>query len=299
MKIKGQSTSVTIGNIPFVLFIASLAGVVLRSFQMLKFIDNETGFYTGGDLVKWVLCLVLFGCFVAFSLKAYLSAESEKIELQGIKNKPLGIAAVAFALALLFDFVSGFTAGTPEEAAVSGFKGLMLTGAMPRFFQSIFALLSAVYFIILGKDYLKGTSSASKHRVLAITPVGWAGFRMVCRFVRQISFVKVSDLLLELLMLALMLMFFMAFAQVVSGVYSDGFRWRIPAFGASAALIAGTLSVPRLIFSFVNYENFINPQHTFQLADFVFVFFVVTLLSTICKELTPYTAYNEKENGEE
>lgn len=298
MKIKGTSTSITLGNIPFIFALAALCGMVLRSFQMLKFIDSATGFYKGGTIITVLLYGILFACFLLFSVKAYLSAESDKIELQGITNKPLAVSTLVFSLSLLFDFVSGFTSSSSGEAVSGDFRNLMLTGTMPRFLQSIFALLSAFYFLFLSMDFFKGTQKASKHRVLATMPVGWAGFRMVCRFVRQISFVKVSDLLLELLMLALMLMFFMALAQVLSGVYSDGFRWRLPAFGASAALIAVTISVPRLIFTFVNAEAYINPQHTFTLADFTFAIFIVMMLSVVCKELIPYTAYDEEKDGE-
>ena len=295
MNIKGTSTSVSLKNIPFTFMLASLCGVVLRSFQMLKFIDNETGFYTGGTLVTVVLYGILAVSFILFAVKAYLSAESEKIQVIGVKNKALGASAIFFAVTLVFDCISGFTT---SDASGGDFKNLMLSGAMPRLLQSFFAILSAVYFLIIGKDYLKGTSNASKHRVFATMPVGWVGFRMVFRFVRQISFVKVSDLLLELLMLALMIMFFMAFAQVISGVYSDGFRWRIPSFGMAAALFAVTISVPRLIFTIVSFENYINPQHTFTLADFAFVIFAYVLVSSVCKEQIPYTAYKEEKEEE-
>ncbi len=297
MKIKGTSTSVTLSDIPKILGISVIVGIIIRAVQMAKYIDNETGFATGGKVFSIILILLLVSTILAFVVKGFLSAESEKLQLQGVKSKALGIVTVLFSLSLLFDFVSGFTSTGGSDAAAD-FKGLMLTGTMPRFLQSIFALLAAFYFLFLSKDFLKGTANASKHRVLAIMPVGWAGFRMVCRFVRQISFVKVSDLFFELIMLAFMLIFFMALAQVVSGVYSDGFRWRIPSFGASAALIAGMLSVPRLIFTFVGYDNYINPQHTFQITDLAFFAFVLVLTATVCKDINPYTAY-EKENGEE
>jgi len=297
MKIKGTQTSFSLSDFSKILGISTAVAIVLRAIQMAKFIDNETGFATGGNVFSIILILELVSTVLAFAVKAFLSTESEKIQLQGIKSKPLGIATALFSLTLLFDFVSGFTSMGDGDVS-AGFKGLMLTGAMPRFLQSFFALLAAFYFLILAKDYLKGTANASKHRVLAIMPVGWAGFRMIGHFVRQISFIKVSDLFLELIMLAFMLVFFMAFAQVVSGVYSDGFQWRIPAFGASAALIAGTLSVPRLIFTFISYEEYINPQHTFRITDLAFFAFIIVLTATVCKEINPYTAY-EEENGEE
>lgn len=296
MKIKGTQTSFTLSDFSKILGISTAVTIVLRAIQMAKFIDNETGFATGGNVFSIILILELVSTVLAFVVKAFLSAESEKIQLQGVKSKALGTVTALFSLSLLFDFVSGFTSGMSDTAA--DFKGLMLTGTMPRFLQSIFAVLAAFYFLFLSKDFLKGTANASKHRILAIMPVGWAGFRMICRFVRQISFVKVSDLFFELVMLAFMLIFFMALAQVISGVYSDGFQWRIPAFGASAALIAGMLSVPRLIFTFVGYESYINPQHTFQITDLAFFGFILVLTATVCKKINPYTAYEEA-NGEE
>ena len=296
MKIKGQTTSVTLGDIYKILGISAIISVIIRCIQMGKFIDSETGFTTGGKFFSVILILVLVATVIAFLVKAYLTAESEKIQVQGVKSKPLGAATAFFAASLFFDFISGLTSMSGADSA--DFKSLMLTGAMPRFLQSVFALLSAFYFLFLALDYLKGTAKASKHRVLATMPVAWAGFRMVCRFVRQISFVKVSDLFFELVMLAFMLIFFMALAQVVSGVYSEGFRWRLPSFGAAAALIAIMLSVPRLIFTVVSFENFINPQHTFQIADFAFFIFIFVFVKTVCTDINPYTAYDEK-NGDE
>lgn len=300
MKIKGNFTSVSIKRIPFYFLISSLAAIVLRSFQMLKFIDPETGFYKGGSIITVVLYALIAVSCLGFAVVSYLSAESPKLEVQGIKSKNAGIATLAFAVALLFDSVSSLiSSGNLMTSSGGGaFKSMMLSGSAPTFFQGIFALISAVYFIILAKDFFKGTINASKHKILALAPVGWTGFRMIFRFVRQISFVKVSDLFLELIMLAFMIMFFMAFAQVAGGVYSDGFRWRIPALGIGGALIAATLSVSRLIFTVVNFEGYINTQHTFQLADLIFAVFAVVLLCETSKNLTPYTAYDEANDEE-
>ena len=77
-----------------------------------------------------------------------------------------------------------------------------------------------------------------------------------------------------------MVLFFMALAQTASGVYKDPFKWRIPGFGLSAGLIAAVISVPRLIFTFVN-NSLINSSHPFSLADFVFVIFILTLMVKI------------------
>ena len=97
MKIKGQTTSVTLGDIYKILGISAVVGIIIRCIQMAKFIDSETGFATGGKLLSVILILLLVATVLCFLVKAYLTAESEKIQLQGVKSKPLGAATAFFA----------------------------------------------------------------------------------------------------------------------------------------------------------------------------------------------------------
>ena len=169
--------------------------------------------------------------------------------------------------------------------SLSSAKTLMTSGTLPVGMQSFFALLSAIYFVVMAIDFFKGTHNASKLKILAIMPVGWSAMRMIHRFIRQISYIEVSDLFLELVMIAFMIMFFMALAQINSGVYSDGFTWRLTGFGLPAAVIAFMLSVPRLMLTFVNSSAYINSNHTFKLCDLAFVCFAfVLVLSLVNKE---------------
>ncbi|MBQ1967368.1 MAG: hypothetical protein II356_05265, partial [Clostridia bacterium] len=105
MKIKGTQTSFTLSDFSKILGISTAVAIVLRAIQMAKFIDNETGFATGGKAFSVVLILVLIATVLAFVVKAFLSAESEKIQLQGVKSKSLGTVTALFSLSLLFDFV--------------------------------------------------------------------------------------------------------------------------------------------------------------------------------------------------
>ena len=87
-------------------------------------------FYNGDILTVYAVCGVLVVPFIRAN------------------NKVLVAATIFFALTLVFDCISGFTTGS-AGATDGGFKSLMLTGAMPRMLQSIFALLSAFYFLLM------------------------------------------------------------------------------------------------------------------------------------------------------
>ena len=275
-----EKMDVSLKALPLLFFCAGLVCIVLRTLQTAKYIDPATGFYTGGKAAEIALYAILLLSGLIFCVMSFFSRESAGLSFYKTKNKAIGFAAAAMGFTFLYDcadnfFSSFFSIGNINSANYTSF---MTSGTIPMLIQSVFALFSAVFFLILAKDMIKGTSAASKRYFLATAPVWWAGARLMHRFVRQISFVEVSDLLLELIMVGFMLIYFMSMAQVVTGVYSDGFRWRIFGLGYSASLLALTTSIPRLIFSFVQERAFINPDHPFFLCDLMFALFAVTVI---------------------
>ena len=267
-------------NLSMLFFCASIVAVVLRTLQMTRYIDPATGFYTGGNAVIFILYAILTASALIFCGISFLSKDCAKLSFYNTKNKAIGFAGVLMGLAFLYDSADSLFGGLSSlgQVSSSNYTAFMTSGTIPTAIQSFFAFFSAIFLFILAKDQFKGTSSASKRKFLATMPVWWAGARLISRFIRQISFVEVSDLLLELLMIGAMLFVFMSMAQVVTGVYSDGFRWRIFGLGYTASLLALATSLPRLILSFVDGGAYINAQHPFYVCDLVFAIFAVTVI---------------------
>lgn len=282
ISIKGSKTDMNIAICNVVFIVAAIAGIIIRIMQMASYIAPETGFYKGhGDWIHLIFYVILAVNIIFFCGRCYLSADVKKIEIGGDSHRLAGIGTRLFAVALLWDsFYSFFSCIYNAGTSASEYTSLMKSGVLPMLLQSFFAFLSAIYFFILASDFSKGTAKAYKRKILATAPVCWAGARLIFRFLRQISFVQVSDLLLELVMIAFMVMFFMALAQTASGVYVDNVKWRIPGFGLSAGLIAAVISVPRLIFTVFN-NSLIVSEHPFSVVDFVFVIFIMTLMAKI------------------
>lgn len=292
-KFREQKDNVSLKPLTGIFFFACLAGIVLRTLQMAKYIEPETGFTTGGMVFQYALYALLAASAIAFFVTAYLSSQSAKLNLYCNKNKTVGAVTAVMGVFFIYDSLDSFFGAMSASMSSysSEFTTLMKSGTMPLLIQSFFGFFAGIFFFILAKDLIKGTGSASKRRIMATAPVWWAGSRLILRFVRQISFVEISDLFLELIMLAFMVMFFMALSQLVSGVYSSAIRWRIYGLGLPAALIALTLNVPRLILSFVQGGAFINPEHPFCVADLIFGVFVLVLVIFS----KPYEAASEEE----
>ena len=278
MKIKNSNNNISLSILAPVAYGSVLVLSVLRCFQMVKYIDSSTGFFIGGAWLKILLYLLIALVSVFFISVSYFSSQSKNVDILPCKNTVAGASGAVFALSLLYDFFVSLTESSKLLSGLStsdfynakdAFKTLMASGTLPYALQGLFAVISAIYVIIIAKDFLKGTNNAYKHKIIALAPIGWSAFKMITRFVKQISYIRVSDLFLELIMLAFMITFFVAFSQVVSGVYSDDTRWRITALGFSGAVLALLLNVPRLILTLFG-GNFVNPEYPFNPADVMF-----------------------------
>ena len=281
LSIKGSKENIKLEVCLPVFLVGAIGGIIIRCMQMVSYIDPETGFYKGnGDWIHLIFYIILAVNILFFCSRAYFSAACKTIETVGQSSKVAAIGTRAMAVGFLFDCFTSFVNGITGSSTAADYTGIMKSGTLPLLLQSLFGLFSAIYFFILASDFSKGTAKAYKRKIMAAAPVCWAGARLIHRFLRQISFVEVSDLFLELIMIAFMIMFFMALAQVSSGVYKDAVKWRIPAFCLSAAIIAATLSIPRMIFTLVNAELIVS-EHPFYLSDLLFAVFVLTLIIKI------------------
>ncbi|MBQ7117404.1 MAG: hypothetical protein IJN88_04265 [Clostridia bacterium] len=285
MKLKESKEISFYGKLPLIFFLCCAVTVIIRTVQVFSFIDRETGFYTGGSVLKVALYGVIALSGVFFAVTTFLSKETAEVALQFKKDGLLSALACILSLSFIYDslasFMGAFDSLGSSTYGVSAFQSMMLSGTIPQFLQSIFAVFSAVYFLSFAKGTIKGTDSASKHKILAVAPVGWAGFRLVYRFVEQISYVRVSELLLELILLALLVMLFMAFAQVNSGVYLKNARWRIIGLGLPAAMISLTLNVPRLVFVLTKGADYLYSDYPFRVSDFVLALFFAVLAAKL------------------
>ncbi len=299
MKIKESSSKIKYSQTLTVFAVSAALLTILRLFQIKTSVDASTGFYnkTGFLVILFYVLLGISCLYMPFS--AFVSADSKAVTLENKKSTSMFWITLVFSFLTFFDGVSSFIKsilGADNTQVVgSVFKSLMTSGAIPLFLQSVFAVLSGIFFIELAFSFKKGNGSAGKHRILALMPVGWIASRLLHLFVRKISFLRVSDLLLELLMCAFMVLFFMAFAQVSSNVYSTDSRWRLIGFGMPAALLSAIVSLPRLFYTIAD-KSFINENHPFVAADLAFLVFMAALGLVLLKKETPATPIAEEES---
>lgn len=284
---KNSKESLTVGKLLGVFLPLFLCVLVIRFVEVARGIDASTGFFKEHSPLHGLFYAFVIACCAVLIIGSFLSKPAAEIRTIGFRSPWLCVMSVLTSLAFLLDCYAAFRQHAAIGTGGVTFREKMSSGALPMTLQGVFALLSAAYFIVLAVSYKKGSLAAKKARILALSPIFWAAFRMVRHFVRKISFTKVSDLFFEILMLGCMMLFFMAFASVTSGIYSEGTAWRITGYGLPAALLAGMLSLPRMVFTLIDKATYINENHPLNPVDCVIFCFVLLLCVTAARLPAP------------
>lgn len=275
---------------PFILFVFFIAAVIvalpLRVYQLMTNIEAGTGFWI--DKTHFSVIILYIVLAIGTVLPIVLSLIYQKglgKTTEGMEKKTVGgIISLVSAAGFLVDAVLRYRAFTEMyNAFSSSFQTeslatyLSKSGALATGLEAFFAVLSAIFFLMFGIALLTG-KDPSEYKLLAIMPVFWAIFRIMYRFMRKISFLNVSDLFLELMMIVFLLMFYMAFAQVTARVGGKGMEWKLFAYGLPAALFCLLCFIPRVVITLLGKGEWIAEGSSVELVDLCCALFVIYVL---------------------
>lgn len=275
---------------PFILFIFFIVAVIialpLRVFQLMTNVQPETGFWINSShfTLPILYAVLALGAVLPIVVSLMYKNGLGKTEEQGEKKVAGGIISLVTAAGLAVNAISRYGAFSDLYFAystigqdVSLLSYLSKSGATAMGLEAFFAVVSAIFFIMLGIALLTG-KDPSEYKLLAIMPVFWAIFRIMHRFMRKISFLNVSELFLELLMIVFLMMFFMAFAQVTAKINGKGLEWKLFAYGLPAALYCLICFVPRVVVTVLGHGDTISADSSIEFVDLTMAAFILFVL---------------------
>ncbi|MDR1410444.1 MAG: hypothetical protein LBJ12_09370 [Oscillospiraceae bacterium] len=263
----------------------------LRFHHLNKLLEPVDGFYASRDwsvVTLSVLVVLVVVFFIGLNYFTRGSARLAVLRYDGkpIKSRATAIAAIALSLCLLWDMFVCVNflrehLGDNLTAVIESdntFTILMKTGLLPRLLEAIMAFPVAVFVLLFGIEHFHGKGGASNRHIWALFPALWLVMRTIFRFTRTLSFMRVSELFYELLALAFLLIFFMTFAQLYSGVNESNNDWILPAFGFPAALFALLCFVPRILMILIGREDQLTKLAPADPVDLTLALFVLSVL---------------------
>ncbi len=275
----------------FVTLVATLIAVPLRVYQYFKLINAETGFYDSKDITIYVIYAVLAVAMIACIAFSYIKNKALTPVTLGNNSKPflcvsliMAIGAAIDSFTVLSDYLTLYTENSGNYINVADY--VSAEGGTLMLVQAVLGAVSAVYFIVSGISALN-KNNAPKLKILALFPVIWCIFRLLFRFKRTISFVNVSDLLLEMFMIVFSMMFFLALAQVNSKIDAKTVFWKLFAYGFPAVMFSLVCFLPRIILVITGNSDELSAQYLPNAADISFSIYAVYICISAAKATIP------------
>ncbi len=262
---------------------AAIIALPVRTLQYFTVLESDTGFFSENDWSVYVLGITAAAAIFAFLLLGLMKRKKIDYSLEITKRPGQGILCFTAAAGILSDAIGIVVKLMDYDSFAPENKTQNIIFAA----QAVFAVLSAVYFVALGSSLVSGKTNGSEYRLISLAPVVWSIFRLVFRFTRTISYIKVSDLMLEMLMLVFFIIFFMAFAQVNSRVDASKKEWKIASYGLSGALLALICFVPRFIVMITGNADLLHEQSPAEYCDLgVALLMISTVLTRTTVKIT-------------
>ncbi len=271
------------------------AAIPFRTYQLLALIESDTGFFKETNWSVYVLYGACILVFLVTYILIFLAKDVPESRAVYRKNKPLAVVSMVLGVGISADAI---TALANTILSSQGFSA-QLESFVPTLLQGVFGVLSVVYIFIFGISYFDGRTAYSRYKLLALCPVIWAAARLITRFVKKISYVNVSDLVLELFGIAFMMIFFMGFARICSGLANKRSMRSVVSAGIVSAFLCGLANIPRLIAIVTANGSKLAGDYPFSLCDLAFSLFAVCYILNAVNSAQKNDALELLENSEE
>ena len=259
-KIKGSSSAVKMKYLLFVFAAAVLAALPTRVYQLLALVDASNGFFKESDVTVPVLYAVLVVFGLLFLVLSFISKEVPSPKLPTGKNLLLGIASFVITGGMGWDIFRTLGEIIPANQGNAAIfmsllkNNLAQQGGTFTILEMVFAFFAIIYFIVFGISHLNGKASYKEFKLLALSPLCWSMTVLISKLMNPISFIKVSELLFEIFMFVFVMLFFITFARISSGVFTEDSMWGIYGYGLVASLLAAIVTIPRIVIALVGLD---------------------------------------------
>lgn len=285
-KIKGSSSAVKMKYLLFVFAAAVLVSLPTRVYQLLALVDTTNGFFKESDVTIPVLYGVVIVFGLLFMTLSFISKEVPSPKLPAGKNAVLGIASFVMVAGLGADMLGILKRIIPANQGNAGIfmnllkSNLSKNGGTFTILEFVFAFFAIIYFIVFAISHLNGKASYKEFKLLALAPLCWSMTVLITKLMNAISFIKVSELLFEIFMFVFVMLFFLTFARISSGVFTEDSMWGIYGYGLTAALLASIVTIPRIVIALVGLDAVEGNE--FNFAHFTtFVFIVAYIFASL------------------
>lgn len=247
------------------LFLCTIAATAVRILQLIVMIDPQTGFYYPQyALAEPVLLGALAVVLVMLLVVARLTGEDVPPEQLILKSPVLGVFTALLAVVSavhVFDYILGqttFNMGTYAYIALV----MLLFVFLLVFALSLFGLIDMP-------------------PLLCIIPSVYSAYRLAYIFIKYTGVIKVSDILLDIVMLGFTMLFWHMCGKTVSGTGSPKTVKWLYGFGFPAALISFVCAVPKYYIAFFLPDTALHVSESISYFDIAVGVYIIVFMMVL------------------
>lgn len=277
MKLKGKYEKINPLYSLYISFGLMAAAVLFRMYQLLNIIESETGFYKTKDWSVYVMYALCILAIIVPYVLTFLAKNVPASKSPFRKNIFMAVSSFIFGAGIVLDVVSSLSSflinAKSFKAVGLSAMGTIDQGQIALLIETVFGVLAAIYIIVFGISYIDGRTTYSQYKFLAITPLFWAMSRIVIRFVKKIAYINVSDLMLELFLLAFMMIFLLSFARISSDLANSQAMRTVFSSGFVCIFFCMTANLPRLLMILTANGAKVPDEYPLSICDLGFAIF--------------------------
>lgn len=279
MKIIGRCKKIN-PILPLYIVVGLLAlAIPVRTYQLLFITESATGFYKTTDWSVYVIyglsAIAFVISYIFVNLAKNVPASKDDIRK---KNPVLAVSAVVFAVGVAIDSIFSLVSILMGQVAVENMSAVWIEAA--------FGVFAAIYILIFGVSHFDGKSTYSQHKFLALAPLFWVTGRIILKIMTKIAYVNVADLMLEIFMLAFMMIFFLSFARISTGLSNEKSMRSLFASGYVCLFLCALTNVPRVVLMLTGNKALLPVDYPVSISDLACSIFVAAYIVNAMKKAT-------------
>ncbi|MCI9576892.1 MAG: hypothetical protein HFJ84_09655 [Clostridiales bacterium] len=246
-----------------VFFGALFVSVPLRIFQLIFFVDYETGFFTDDGVITASLTIFLL-LTSALLIFMCLRDKNAPKRYPPIKNIPAGLTAgVAGVVTLIHSVLAIVSFAKPREgmeaAAVSTGQQYLTV------ILGLVGVIAGAIWVVTAVGYFTQKNFFREMPVFALIPPVWLCINLVALILNYTTYANFTENVYDMLTVMFMLIFVFTRAKLFAGVRLTSSGKRIYAFGFPAILFACITAVPNVVLQIAGKSPISGLTMTFSL----------------------------------
>lgn len=289
----------TIKKVWLILAVTCLITIPVRTWQLLVFVDNDTGFFTDGGLTAAIVTVVLAVSCVVIAVFCHRGRELPESSRQP-GGTPLAVLCLMTAAAMIVQSLAKLVEVAGPSSAEVLEPGLEPVTTRHPFLYSSLAVLcvfAALVMVMAAVGYARRSNPFGGVPLLALALPLWGCLDLAVMFVNFTEVVNTIESVYDMFMVIFLLLCLFAQAQFFVGIDEEKTRRWMLADTFCFSVVALTVTVPNILMYLLGRGDICSLSLESSVVYFLMSLYLQSFLFAVCFRHPRHLKKSEREQA--